>query len=56
VKRLYQEESGLAVFDCQIYLLPEAQAQQTPQLIAEANVNVFQPQDTQAYIASSQQA
>ena len=56
VKRLYQEESGLAVFDCQIYLLPEAQAQQTPLLVAEANVNVFQPQDTQAYIASSQQA
>lgn len=54
VKRLYQEESGLAVFDCQIYLLPEAGAEQTPQLVAEANVNVFQPQDTQAYIASSQ--
>ncbi len=54
VKRLYQEESGLAVFDCQIYQLPEANSQQAPLLVAEANVNVFQPQDTQAYIATGQ--
>ncbi|MCH1931077.1 hotdog family protein [Shewanella sp. A25] len=53
VKRLYQEESGLAVFDCQIYL---KSADSEPQLVAEANVNVFQPQDTQAYIAASQHA
>jgi hypothetical protein len=46
VTRLYQEESGLAVFDCQIY------HHQT--LVAAANVNVFQPQDTQAYIDESQ--
>ncbi|OBT05289.1 thioester dehydrase [Shewanella sp. UCD-FRSSP16_17] len=42
VTRLYQEASGLAVFDCQITLDSE--------MIASANVNVFQPQDTQAYI------
>ncbi|MBB1437868.1 hotdog family protein [Shewanella sp. SG41-4] len=46
VTRLYQEESGLAVFDCQIY------HHQT--LVATANVNVFQPKDTQAYIDESQ--
>ncbi|MDO6618465.1 thioester dehydrase [Shewanella sp. 5_MG-2023] len=42
VTRLYQEETGLAVFDCQI-LAADA-------VIATANVNVFQPQDTTAYI------
>ena len=46
VTRLYQEESGLAVFDCQIF------HQNT--LVAEANVNVFQPQDALAYISESQ--
>ncbi|AZG74974.1 thioester dehydrase [Shewanella livingstonensis] len=46
VTRLYQEESGLAVFDCHIY------HQHT--LVAQANVNVFQPKDTQAYIDESQ--
>jgi predicted hotdog family 3-hydroxylacyl-ACP dehydratase len=46
VTRLYQEESGLAVFDCHIY------HQDT--LVAQANVNVFQPQDTQTYINNSQ--
>ncbi|MDX1281067.1 thioester dehydrase [Shewanella colwelliana] len=45
VTRLYQEESGLAVFDCQI--------SHQDQIVASANVNVFQPQDTQAYIADS---
>ncbi len=45
VSRLYQEESGLAVFDCQIL--------HNQVVVAEANVNVFQPQDTQAYIAES---
>lgn len=54
VKRLYQEESGLAVFDCQIYLMPEAGSDQDNTLVAEANVNVFQPQDTQAYLAGNQ--
>lgn len=46
VSRLYQEESGLAVFDCQIF--------HHDTLVAEANVNVFQPQDTQTYISESQ--
>lgn len=46
VTRLYQEESGLAVFDCHIY------HQDT--LVAQANVNVFQPQDIHAYIDESQ--
>jgi len=46
VTRLYQEESGLAVFDCQIF--------HGDTLVAEANVNVFQPQDALAYISESQ--
>ena len=48
VTRLYQEESGLAVFDCHIY------HQDT--LVAQANVNVFQPQDIHAYIDESQES
>ncbi|WP_076415246.1 hotdog family protein [Shewanella sp. UCD-KL12] len=47
VSRLYQEETGLAVFDCQIF--------HGNSLVAEANVNVFQPQDAQAYISESMQ-
>ncbi|GIU38511.1 thioester dehydrase [Shewanella schlegeliana] len=47
VTRLYQEESGLAVFDCQIL--------HNQEVVAEANVNVFQPQDALAYIAESTQ-
>ena len=47
VTRLYQEESGLAVFDCKVF--------HHETLVAEANVNVFQPQDTQTYISESQQ-
>ncbi|SUI85247.1 hotdog family protein [Shewanella morhuae] len=54
VKRLYQEDSGLAVFDCQIYLLPEAGSEQDKTLVATANVNVFQPQDTQSYLEGTQ--
>ncbi|WP_144212099.1 ApeP family dehydratase [Shewanella donghaensis] len=46
VARLYQEESGLAVFDCQIFAGND--------IIALANVNVFQPQDTKGYINDSQ--
>ncbi len=42
VLRLYQEESGLAVFDCKIEL--------ENQIVASANVNVYQPQDTQTYL------
>ncbi|MEI6859912.1 MAG: hotdog family protein [Shewanella sp.] len=47
VNRLYQEESGLAVFDCQIF------HQQT--LVATANVNVFQPNDIKSYLSKSKQ-
>ncbi|QFU24835.1 hotdog family protein [Shewanella eurypsychrophilus] len=47
VSRLYQEEAGLAVFECKIF------HEQT--LVAEANINVFQPQDAQAYISESTQ-
>lgn len=46
VKRLYQEDTGLAVFDCRIF--------HGATQVAEANVNVFQPQDTDAYIRESQ--
>jgi predicted hotdog family 3-hydroxylacyl-ACP dehydratase len=46
VTRLYQEDSGLAVFECQIF--------HQEALIASANVNVFQPQDTQAFITDNQ--
>ena len=45
VTRLYQEDTGLAVFDCQIL--------HKDQVVASANVNVFQPQDAQAYISQS---
>ena len=48
VTRLYQEESGLAVFDCQIF------HQDT--LMAQANVNVFQPADSLAYVNDSYSA
>lgn len=56
VKRIYQEESGLAVFDCQIYLLPEPDSNQEKSLVAEANVNVFLPKDTRAYLDGNQDA
>lgn len=46
VNRLYQEESGLAVFDCQVF--------HHDTLIASANVNVFQPTDTQAFIENQE--
>lgn len=54
VNRLYAEDSGLAVFDCQIYLMPKVNSDQDNILVAEANVNVFLPRDTQAYLAVSQ--
>lgn len=46
VKELYQEESGLSVFECEIN-------DQTPSLIAQANINVFQPDDAEAFINES---
>ncbi len=45
VSRLYQEDTGLAVFECQII--------HQGKVVAEANINVFQPQDTSAYITES---
>lgn len=39
VTRLYQEDTGLAVFECQIL--------NQDNIIAEANINVFQPQALQ---------
>ncbi|HAY96647.1 MAG TPA: thioester dehydrase, partial [Shewanella sp.] len=39
-----------------IYLLPEAGSNLEKSLVAQANVNVFQPQDTQAYLAGNQDA
>lgn len=46
VKELYKEESGLSVFECVI-------TNQTEQIIAQANINVFQPEDAQAFINES---
>ncbi|MCE9687947.1 hotdog family protein [Shewanella sp. AS16] len=46
VTRLYQEDSGLAVFDCEIY--------HGETRVAAAQVNVFQPQDTQAFVQEAQ--
>lgn len=54
VSRLYQEDTGLAVFDCQIYHLADAELSTAKTRVAAANVNVFQPQDTQAYLTQSQ--
>ncbi|RLV60534.1 thioester dehydrase [Parashewanella curva] len=45
VKRLYQEDSGLAVFDCKIFY--------QDQVVASANVNVFQPSDAETYLKTS---
>lgn len=45
VSRLYQEDTGLAVFECQIL--------EQDNIIAQANVNVFQPQDAHTYISHS---
>ncbi len=47
ITRLYQEESGLAVFDCQIF------HQQI--LVATANLNVFLPQDVKTYLSEGKQ-
>ncbi|QSX40663.1 ApeP family dehydratase [Shewanella cyperi] len=47
VQRLYQEDTGLAVFDCQIL--------EGETVVASANINVFQPDDALAYIAESRQ-
>ena len=43
IKQLYQEESGLSVFECEIL-------DQTSELLAQANINVYQPSDADAFI------
>ena len=46
VTKLYQEESGLSVFECQIH------SDET--CLAEAKINVFQPQDPMQFIRENQ--
>ena len=43
IKELYKEDSGLSVFECEISSSNKA-------LFAQANINVFQPQDARAFI------
>lgn len=47
-KELYREDSGLRVFECEIINAEK-------QLLAQANINVFQPNDPQAFIEESYQ-
>ena len=46
IKELYREDSGLRVFECAILAADD-------ELIAQANINVFQPKDPQAFIQES---
>jgi predicted hotdog family 3-hydroxylacyl-ACP dehydratase len=46
VKQLYQEDTGLSVFECDI-------KDQTQNVIAQANINVYQPKDAEAFINES---
>lgn len=43
VEQLYIEDSGLAAFDCKVSL--------PNKLMAEARINIFQPNDPQAFLA-----
>ncbi len=43
VEQLYQEDSGLAAFDCKVT--------HQEKLVAEAKINIFQPKDPQAFLA-----
>ena len=43
VEQLYNEEGGLAAFDCKV--------EQQGQIVAEAKINIFQPNDPQAFLA-----
>ena len=43
IKELYREDSGLRVFECEI-------KDSTNTLFAQANINVFQPDDPKAFI------
>lgn len=46
VKELYREDSGLRVFDCQL-------TDQENNAIAQANINVFQPDDAEQFLNES---
>ena len=46
VHKLYQEESGLSVFDCRI--------EANDALLCEAKINVFQPEDPLEFIRENQ--
>lgn len=46
IKELYRENSGLRVFECEI-ITPENT------VIAQANINVFQPENPDAFIQAS---
>ncbi len=43
VEQLYVEESGLSAFACKV--------EQNDKLVAEAKINIFQPQDASAFLA-----
>lgn len=49
VSRLLQDPDGLSVFDCQLL-------DSSGQLLAEANVNVFQPDNAEAFIHGTAQS
>ncbi|MGB1263394.1 MAG: 3-hydroxylacyl-ACP dehydratase [Cognaticolwellia sp.] len=46
IKELYREDSGLRVFECEILSAEH-------EILAQANINVFQPKDPQAFIQES---
>jgi predicted hotdog family 3-hydroxylacyl-ACP dehydratase len=46
IKELYREDSGLRVFECEILASENT-------VIAQANINVFQPKDPNAFIQES---
>ena len=46
IKELYREDSGLRVFECEILTVENM-------VIAQANINVFQPKDPTAFIQES---
>jgi len=43
INELYKEESGLSVFDCEIIDVKQ-------NVIAKANINVFQPKDAESFL------
>ena len=46
IKELYREDSGLRVFECEIINVEN-------RTLAQANINVFQPKDPDAFIQES---